>query len=910
MAPNDKWQIIVVSHSHWDREWYLPFQGFRIRLVGMLDRLLDIFASDPGYKHFMTDGQVILLEDYIEARPERRPEIERLVKSGRLLAGPWYVPPDEFLAGGEALIRNLQWGIRIAQGFGGVMMVGYSPDAFGHIAHLPAILRGFGIEDAVIWRGTDEGLQKTEFWWESPDGSAVLTHHLAMGYGLAPELPSQPDALLGLLAWFRREMEPRASSRYLPLMNGTDHSSPQADLPAVIAAANSRCADAELVHGHLPLFFEKVRESIRGKPGSLSRHQGELRGSQRIHILPGTISARMGIKQRNQQCEDILARWAEPFSVWSSLLRRRLEREWQEPAPPPEPRSRPPADPVSVFGLLRQGWRHLLQNHDHDAICGCSVDAVHREMATRFDSCQQVGEELMEKALTEVAAQVDSGGAFGGVVFNPGGGPRSDFVTLRWPVKNGEEPRAVIDAKGRESPCQVLSQPEPYYMSMPGLPTQEMEVGFVARDVPGYGYQAFRVATGAPQEARPGPQVASSIENEFFRAEADLGDGTITLHDKETGRVLKGLNRFVDGGDRGDEYAYWPPTRDALVDRPAQPPLVRVVESGPARSILAVEMLYRLPRALDGSRQTRARQTAACRIRSRVSLYPGVRRVEFRTEVENRSLDHRLRVHFPADIQSDVSHAEQHFGVVTRPTAIPEADESWSEQPVGTYPQKSFVDVSDGHRGLLLANRGLPEYAVLPGDGGVTIALTLLRCVGWLCRGDMTTRHLPAGPILLETPDAQCLGHHVFEYALAPHGGGWQRAFAEAHRFAVPMRARRSGRAAGALALEGSLIDVTSSKLVLSALKPAESGDGVVARLYNIDDRPVKARVRLREPHKGVEVVNLNEERIGEAPVSNGWVQLSLRRNEIVTLLFKTRLQGAASERSQVASHRCAPKLL
>jgi alpha-mannosidase len=287
-----------------------------------------------------------------------------------------------------------------------------------------------------------------------------------------------------------------------------------------------------------------------------------------------------------------------------------------------------------------------------------------------------------------------------------------------------------------------------------------------------------------------------------------------------------------------------------------------------------------------------------------------VQHVEFQTEVDNQSLDHRLRAHFPADIETDVSHAEQHFGVVARPTAIPEADETWSEQPVGTYPQKSFVDVSDGHRGLLLANRGLPEYEVLSGDGGVTIALTLLRCVGWLCRGDMTTRRLPAGPIFLETPDAQCLGHHVFEYALAPHGGGWQRAFAQAHRFAIPMQARRSGREVGALPAEGSLIEVTSSKLVLSALKPAESGDGVVARLYNIDDRPVKARVRLREPHKGVEVVNLNEERIGEAPVSNGWVQLSLRRNEIVTLLFKTRLQGAASERSQVASHRCAPKLL
>jgi mannosylglycerate hydrolase len=891
MTANSKWKIIVVSHSHWDREWYLAFQGFRIRLVGMLDRLLNIFASDPGYEHFMTDGQVILLEDYLEARPERRPEIERLVRSGRLLTGPWYVPPDEFLAGGEALIRNLQWGIRIARGFGGVMMVGYSPDAFGHIAHLPAILRGFGIEDAAIWRGTDEGLRKTDFRWESPDGSAVLTHHLAMGYGPAPELPSQPDALLGLLAWFRREMEPRASSRCLALPNGADHSSPQADLPAVIARANAALADAELVHGHLPMFFEKVRESISGKPDSLPRHRGELRSSQRIHLLPGTVSARMWVKQRNQQCEDLLARWTEPFSTWSGLLRRRLGRQWREAAPPPEPRSQPPVDPVSISGLLRQAWRQLLQNQDHDAICGCSVDAVHREMATRFDSCRQIGEELTDKALRDVAAQID-GSAPGVVVFNPGGGLRGDFVAFRWPVGSGGEPRAVIDAHGLELPCQVLSRPAPRYMSLPGLPAQEIEVGFVARDVPGYGYRAFRVATGAPQRKRRTPPAAGSIENEFFRVEADLRDGTITLHDKGTGRILKGLNRFVDGGDRGDEYAYWPPARDTLVDRPDRPPRVRVVEGGPARSVFEVEMLYRLPRSLARSRQTRARQTVACRIRSRASLYPGVRRVEFRTEVDNRSRDHRLRAHFPTDVQTDVSHAEQHFGVVTRPTAIPEADESWLEQPVGTYPQKSFLDVSDGHRGLMLANRGLPEYEVLPGKGGVAIALTLLRCVGWLCRGDMTTRRGAAGPVFLETPDAQCPGRHVFEYALVPHGGGWRRAFVEAHRFAVPMQARRSGTEGGALAAEGSLLEVTSSKIVLSALKPAEGGDGVVARLYNIDDRPVRARVRLREPHEGVELVNLNEERIGEATVSDGWVEIRAKRNEIISLLFKTRLLG------------------
>ena len=890
MTSDDKWKLIVISHSHWDREWYSPFPSFRIRLAGMMDRLLDIFAADPEFGHFMADGQVILLEDYLEVRPERRREIARLVKEGRLLVGPWYTPPDEYLVGGESLVRNLQRGIRLARELGGAMMIGYSPDAFGHIAHLPAILRGFGIEDAVIWRGADDRLEKTEFWWEAPDGSEVLTHHLALGYGPAPKLSSDLDALLGFLGWFRREMEPRATSRFLALMNGTDHAPPQADLTAILATANSALVDADLVHGHLPLFFEGVRRSMGKQAHTLPRYRGEFRSSQRAHILPGVVSARMWIKQRNQCCEDLLARWAEPFSVWSSLLRRRLAKRWQKPVFPPEPLSKPPVDSASISGLLAQGWKSLLENHPHDDICGCSVDAVHQGMVSRFDSCQQIGEELTDKALREIAAQVDNSSEPGIAVFNPGSGPRTDFVTFSWPIAKGEEPRAVIDGKGRELPCQVISRPTPYYMTVPWEPPQEMGVGFVARDVPGYGYRAFRVVAGPPQGRHPTSQAADSIENEFFKVEADAKDGTITLHDKKTGQILRKLNRLVDDGDRGDEYAYWAPARDTVIESPVRPPSVSVVENGPARFTLEVASVYGLPQALSKGGETRSRRTVDCRIRSRISLYPGVRRVDIRTEVENRARDHRLRVHFPTDIQTDVSHAEQHFGVVTRPTAVPEADETWMEQPVGTYPQKSFVDVNDGEHGLMLVNRGLPEYEVLPGAGGVTLALTLLRCVGWLCRGDMTTRRGPAGPIFLETPEAQCLGSHVFEYALIPHRGGWQQTFNEAHRFAVPMQARRSGSERGVLTAEESLIEISSAKVVLSALKRAENGAGVVARLYNIDDRPVRARVRLNEPHKGVEIVNLNEETLGDASVDDGWVRLSLRRNEIVSLLFKTKL--------------------
>ena len=229
-------------------------------------------------------------------------------------------------------------------------------------------------------------------------------------------------------------------------------------------------------------------------------------------------------------------------------------------------------------------------------------------------------------------------------------------------------------------------------------------------------------------------------------------------------------------------------------------------------------------------------------------LYPGAPRVDIDTEIDNRARDHRLRVLFPSGMRTEHIHAEQHFGVVRRPVALPDEDGAWMETPIGTYPQKSFVDVSDGQRGLMVGNRGLPEYeALTEADGTVTVALTLLRCVGWLSRADLRTRRGPAGPSL-EAPGAQMPGRWTFHYSLIPHAGGWESAFEEAHRFARPLRAVRTDRGTGSLPADGSVLEVEPHELVLSSLKIAEHGDGVVVRVYNTSDAPLQGRMRLAPP--------------------------------------------------------------
>ena len=181
--------VHVVSHTHWDREWYLTFEQYRARLVDLVDGVLDRMAGDPRFAFFHLDGHSIVVEDYLEIRPERFDDIERVVQQGKLLIGPWYIIPDEALPGGEALVRYFLRGHRVAKMFGPVMKVGYIPDPFGQIAHMPAILNGFGITDATMWRGTDDSPKTTEFFWRSPDGSEVLAIHKPMGYGVGATLP-------------------------------------------------------------------------------------------------------------------------------------------------------------------------------------------------------------------------------------------------------------------------------------------------------------------------------------------------------------------------------------------------------------------------------------------------------------------------------------------------------------------------------------------------------------------------------------------------------------------------------------------------------------------------------------------------------------------------------------------------
>jgi mannosylglycerate hydrolase len=426
-------------------------------------------------------------------------------------------------------------------------------------------------------------------------------------------------------------------------------------------------------------------------------------------------------------------------------------------------------------------------------------------------------------------------------------------------------------------------------------------IEFVAADLPAYGLKTFWVLPGDALAASPAPPTpptpasalavsANSVENEFYRVEASKQDGTLTVTDKQTGVVLSGLNRFVDGGDIGDLYNYCPPAQDLLVSDPAQPPAIEVMHS-PTRVTMRISGQWSLPDAAAADRASRSNERILCPITSEISLSPGVRRIDIHTSIENMVKDHRIRVTFPVLYKVESVAAEGTFEVRTRPTAAPRPQNvaDWSEEPVNCFPQKRFVDIGDGKTGLAVLNRGLPEYEVIEdNERQQAIAVTLLRCVGWLSRGDLTTRRGHAGP-MLPTPEGQCLGHAEFDYALVMHSGDWEAEEAlvlrEAQAFNTPVRAIATGQHAGELPSLTSLIEVEPRSLVVSAIK--RSGEGVIARIYNPLPHAVEASLRPGFACEKAFATNLLEEPQRQL-FWNGWepLHIGLRSGEIATVLF------------------------
>jgi len=854
----------IISHTHWDREWYLPYEKHHVRLIELMDTLMDTLESNPEYRSFFLDGQTIILEDYLQVRPDRRERLEKLIHEGRIHIGPWYILQDAFLTSSEANVRNLQIGHQDAGRYGTISKVGYFPDTFGNMGQAPQLMRQAGIGNAIFGRGvkptgfnntvadSDYESSFSELIWEGPDGSRVLGILFANWYSNGNEVPVDPTEARDY--WERKlaDAGKYASTGELLYMNGCDHQPIQTDLPEAIRVARELYPDTDFVHSNFADYLASVEGALSSE---LSVVKGELR-SQRTDgwsTLVNTASARVYLKQMNQLGQAMLEKVAEPLAAYASTA----------------------TGAAYPHHLFTYAWKTLMQNHPHDSICGCSVDEVHREMVTRFDKSRHVAETIVEASAKALAEAIDTSefaaygaGAVPFVLFNTTGWERGGTVEIeldaeRIYFRDGVamdemirrmnavdiSGRIVVDAEGRAIAHTIEDLGLQFGYDLPNdkfrQPYWARRVKLVleADRVPALGHKAYAWADGsaaaqagvAPEAATASALVSGScvLENEHLRVEI-ADDGSLALTDKATGGVYRDLLVYEDTGDIGNEYMYKQPNGETPLTTKGLAAEITVLENTPYRASIEIVHDWAVPASADElfeqekreavyypeRKAQRVEHTIPMIIRTVVSLERDGKGVGVRATFNNQAKDHRVRALFPTDLQANEHRADAIFEVAVRAS---EPSAEW-QNPSNTQHQQAFADVSDGSRGLTVANRGLNEYEVLR-DGRNTIAVTLLRSVSEL--GDWG---------VFPTPEAQCLGEHTVELTIIPHSGDGAAAgaFALAYQFQVPWTAVQTDVHDGKLAAINAPLYWEGEGIAFSSMKLAEESGDLMLRWYNM----------------------------------------------------------------------------
>ncbi len=901
-----KTRAYYVASTHWDREWYESFQEYRFRLVRVLDEVLDVMAADPAFRCFQTDGVSIIVDDYLEIRPERREQVRRLAAAGRLRIGPWYTMPDEHLVSGESLIRNLEYGIRTAEKYGPASRVGFVCDTFGHISQLPQILRGFSIDHALLWRGTSEDTHGGLFWWRGADGSRVVAHRFGVTDGYCafanrvrrasdPAKPfSLDDGFEGLKS-FVHEQHQRVDVDAILLFDGADHLEIEPGMPSLLARAAESMPDVAVVHAGLD---EYMRDVLRQADRIRRTFDGELHEPGRLTddacwLIPGVLSSRVNLKLANRRCEDELILWAEPFAT---LAAQAAEHEY-------------PAR------FLTLSWQYLLTNHAHDSICGCSIDQVHRDMIYRFDQSYLISHRASAEALEAIASRVErpelGPNDFALVVFNPAqmaiDGPVD--LTLRFPhdttftfheffwfeAKMGFR---LFDAAGNELAYDYISHRR--HRRSFRRPRRKMPVHVEQHEVdvtlplsvPAFGYTRVvcRPQAGPTRHLlRPIAVGDSTLENEHLRVRVNP-NGSLSLEDKRSGQTYDRLLVYEQRADIGDGWYHGVAVNDEIFTSTACPADVALVEHGTFKATLRIAVRMRVPECWQFDSMTRSDRHAELRIESFVTLRRGADSLDVRTVVHNHVRDHRLRVLFESGAKTDTYFADSAFDVIERTIALPDDNHTYKELALETRPQANWTAVHDGTRGLAVVSPDLYESCVRDVPER-TLALTLLRAF----QRSVFTNGEEGG---------QVQGRHEFRYLLVPLCGDLPRTHLThlAQRTAGGVRGVQVGagndrvREQPPLASTGGLMRPGGAGSIITSLRRREDGR-IELRLHNPTDHPLHESVTFDFDITSARSVDFEGRTLATIPSGRRELFIDLGPKQIVTLAIESPHGRAATAR-------------
>lgn len=900
----------VISHTHWDREWYQTQEEFRMRLIDLFDHLLEILDTYPDYIFHM-DAQTIVFEDYWEVRPEMKEKCCHYIKEGRILAGPWYVQNDFFLTSGEATVRNLLLGMKQAQEMGGCAKTGYTPDQFGLISQLPQIFCGFDIDHCVFGRGysgafvNDDGVavgkhKPAEFMWRSPDGSEVLGICMSYWYNNAQRFSSDIDRALKLTQNMGEAFEGVATCSYLLLMNGVDHLEPQPDLLPILEQVQKRLPEDDKIYQTTLERYAELVTSAKDKE-DFWVETGELMQGFDDNLLKDTASSRVYLKQQNSELQNMLENRLEPLYALLELNGMKG---------------------IYPSGHLDYLWKMLIRNHAHDSICGCSTDAVHRHMEDRFEAIGEMGLELQRRGMQQLAAHVRKGfddNDYQIVVFNALEQDRTETIEATIDIVASDNPQGIkITAPdGNEVPFVILEQ---YTfvksvfsaINLPGnLDTIRYKVRMLAENIPAFGYMVYRVEIGEEVAVQ---HLADKIayldggnyclENGCLKAVISQS-GEVSLFDKINGRSYSNILTVQDTADVGNAYIFRPLQNDVPVDISELTPEITLEMTDAFAGRVRLHYEVTVPAYYDVANGKRSEEQIGMPLDIFVELQKAAKSLNIALELENRAKDHRMNVLIRSGLNSDVVKATSPYDIISRNKW--DIDKRICNETEHT---SGMVLICDKKAGLAVLNRGVYCYEHLQDEQG-TLTFPIVRATGAISGG------VDSDDEAWKIPENQCLRVVKCELSVMPQYGddlAEKSAFA-AKAFQNPLivqcepvdtRKFLGGRPAvqdtsiaelfyqdipyADVELENSGFGfgIEGVGLQVTALKKAYDRSGYILRFFNPKENEINAVVDFGKlMAKEIWKTNLMETAREKMKLVDNSIRLCVKAKEIVTLFIE-----------------------
>jgi mannosylglycerate hydrolase len=867
-------KVHIVPHMHWDREWYFSTEESRILLVNNMEEILGMLEKNSDYPYYVLDGQTAILEDYFAVKPENKERVKKLVQAGKLIIGPWYTQTDEMVVGGESIVRNLLYGLKDSEEFGAPMKIGYLPDSFGQSSQMPQILNGFDIHYSIFWRGTSErhGTDKTEFYWESVDGSKVLVQLFPLGYAIGKYLPEEEEKLQERIDKYFTVLDRGATTDHIILPNGHDQMPIQKNIFTIIEKLQRLYPDREFFLSNYENVFAEIE-----KNQTLPTIQGEFLDGKYMRVHRSIYSTRMDIKAANARIENKITNILEPLASIAYTLGFDYHH-----------------------GLIELIWKEIMKNHAHDSIGCCCSDKVHREIMNRFFIAEEKTDRLIEHYKRKITDSIDTTRQEDRLTaFNLLPYERRDVVTTTVITKLNSF--TLEDAEGKTIPFEVLNKE----IIDPGLIDRQIvhygnydpffKYTIQLQDtIPAMGYKTYFVANAKNTMSHTFVE-KNEVETDFYVVTVHP-NGTLKIYDKQLEKEFDHVLRLEDGGDDGDEYDFSPLEGETLYYSDNAEADVKITQNR-YEAQLDIQVKLDVPGNLENRKQGKVDRFVEVHWKVTIPQHQPIIKVV--GVIDNQAKDHRLRTLIPAGIASSFSVSDNQFGFMKRDVYDTAMDvwqeEDWDERPDSIYPMLSFVGLSDEQHGLSILTNSTREFEIV-GEKYDTIAITLFRSVGVLGKEEMLRRPGRPSGIKLPTPDSQMLGTVTLDFAITTHKGSTTTA--NIGRIAkevntpiqtynkIPYNAMKLNPSGIKTPANFSLLEETSHKVVLSTLKKAEKEEQLVLRFFNPTENEMQGSFLIHRPVDQVQEGNLNEKAIAPLQTENQQFTIGLKPNQVKTVLF------------------------